>query len=310
MWPEGVRDALANIDGVNFDKARLLSIASENLDDGPFVLTFLTKELLQLGIMWAHFAVKAGVKRFAIAAMDAETVDALQKQGIPAIEVHLPATLSHMVDYQNRNGFNGKALAVIYCRTQLIKFLLENGVDVVSCDVDALFDKQLDPNLTREQMIAFQRVAYLPRPLSKIWGFTACGGFIAYRACGEVVSFISRVLAIQQEVSSDQVALNLAILEENVKWECELPHFQTQENVNSGFAANAAQGIRGVFPRNRLTLTALPATQFWRHTFVPLDRKETTLIHPNSPKSIEGKLEVFGHILDKNELDILLNQVA
>ena len=214
-----------------------------------------------------------------------------------------------MARHEIRNGFDSKALALIYCRTYLIKFLLDNGIDVVSCDIDALLTKRLDPDLTADQAIAFQRVAYFPKPIARAWGFTACAGFVAYRACTEVASLVSRVLAIQRELYDDQLALNLALLEMNAHWDADQIELKNKEDVIRNFSAHAALSIRGVLPGTQVSLTALPATAFWRHEFVPLDRNACVLLHPNSPKLLEEKLKVFSRILSPAELDMVSGEV-
>lgn len=306
LWPEDVRNALTDASDLSFDRSQLLGLASQNPGAGPFVLTFLTSEYLTLGVLWAEFARRSGNNHFAIAAMDTETVDALHTRGIPAFEVHLPSSVSQMAHYRSRNGFDVKALALIYCRTQLVKFLLDHHVDVVSCDIDALLVRRLDPRLVADQMIAFQRVAYFPKPLARAWGFTVCAGFVAYRACNDVVSLVSRVLSIQQELYDDQLALNLALLERNVDWDVDHSDFASKEDVIRSFLTHAVRSIQGSIPGTQITLTALPATIFWRHEFVSLDRDVSVVLHPNSPKSVEGKIEVFGRILQPSERPLLL----
>jgi hypothetical protein len=305
QWPEEVRNALTAVTDLSFDRSHMLKLANENPGNGPFVLTFLTREYFPLGLLWAEFALRSGNNHFAIAAMDAETVDGLRLRGIPAVEVTLPLHWAPMARHEIHNGFDSKALALLFCRTYLIKFLLDNDFDVVSCDIDALLAKRLDARLTTDQKIAFQRVAYFPKPLARVWGFTACAGFVAYRACSDVLSLLARVLALQQELYDDQLALNLALLEKSVCWDTDRLGSGNKEDVIHTFSDQAAQSIRGYLPGTQISLTALPATNFWRHDFVPLDRSTCVLLHPNSPKSLEGKLEMFGRILPSAELDLL-----
>ena len=52
LWPEEVRNALAGITDLSFDRAYMLELANSLPGDGPFVLTFLTKEYFSLGVLW------------------------------------------------------------------------------------------------------------------------------------------------------------------------------------------------------------------------------------------------------------------
>jgi len=252
---------------------------------------------LPLGQLWTRCALESGIQRFAVAATDPETAAEMDKLGIPSVEVHLPQRLAGLVQHRNRLGFSGESLALIYSRLRLVKFLIENGIDVLSCDIDALIIGKPQPYLATESTISFQRVVYFPKALATVWGFTVCAGFVAYRATLEVTSLLSRVVEIQQEVSSDQLALNLALLEKDVHWNMTCGRFDSEQELIAAFKANADRSIYGRIPGTHITLEALPASIFWRHNFVPLNPQSNIILHPNSPKSAEGKLAVFREIM-------------
>jgi len=302
QWPEDVKSALLGGEAFSFDESHLLKLAAGAPRRGYFLLTFLSSEYLPLGLQWAQFALKAGLRRFAIAAMDAKTGEELRKRAIPVAEVRLPSALAKVAHYRNPGGFSGKALALIYCRVRLIKFLVDNRINALSSDIDALITKDPGPHLDRSPAIAFQRVMGFARPLARIWGFTACAGFVAYRASPDVSAVLSRVLSIQQDVSCDQLALNLALLEDQVRWRFNCHRFETDQRLVDDFTAQAGQSIYGHLPGTHINLEALPATTFWRHSFVPLNRRASVILHPNSPKSVEGKLDIFAKILGKGEM--------
>ena len=303
-WPDEAKSSLNCGAGLEFDESRLLKLASGASDQGHFVLTFLSSEYLPLGLLWTRFALEAGIRRFAIAAADSETAAELQGLGIPFVELHLPQQLAGLVHYRNRGGFSGKALALIYSRLRLVKFLIDNGIDVLCCDIDALIKRNPQPYLGKVSTIAFQRVVYFPKALAKVWGFTACAGVVAYRASSAVSALLSRVLAIQQDVSSDQLALNLALLEKGVQWNLTCDIAGSEQELISAFTANAHRSIEGRIPGSTLILEALPATLFWRHNFVPSDPRFNVILHPNSPKSVEGKLAVFLALLGVDEMQL------
>src|SRR5580658_5886047 len=249
QWPKDVRSTLHGGEEYWFDEGHLLKLAAKAPGRGHFLLTFLSSEYLPLGLLWVRFALKAGFRRFAIAAMDGKTLDELCKRDIPVVEVRLPSGPSKLAQYHNPAGFSGKGLALTYCRLKLIKLLVENRIDALSCDIDALVMKDPQPYLNRRPAIAFQRVMGFPKPLARVWGFTACSGFVAYRASTDVAAFLSRVLAIQQEVSSDQLALNLALLEGHVQWTSHSHNnFGTDKRLVREFTANAGQSIQGHLP--------------------------------------------------------------
>ncbi|MGA7966334.1 MAG: hypothetical protein WCB49_10665, partial [Gammaproteobacteria bacterium] len=51
--------------------------------------------------------------------------------------------------------------------------------------------------------------------------------------------------------------------------------------------------VRGISSQGTLIARALPQALFRRHMFMELPLDDIHIFHPNSPKSDEGKLEVF-----------------
>ena len=283
-----------------FDRDLLLRLALENRRAGSFIISVLSREYLQLGILWARSARRAGIQRFAIAAVDSETAEVLESLKIPHFRMALSLGMTGIGQYQNPGGFDSKGMAIIHSRLTLVKFLVDNQIDVIACDIDSLLMRDPQEFLPQEADIAFQRVVYFPKPLARIWGFTGCGGFVTYRSSPRVSTFLDHVLAIQQEVSSDQIAFNLALFENGVRWSPALDGAEDDEKRKNLFALHAAKRIHGMTDHLDLSVEALPADIFWRHEFVPLNLKSTVLLHPNSPKSSDGKLKVFRNILGED----------
>ena len=297
-WPDQLKNILQKDEIVpRFNKEDLLRLAYNRNEDSYFVLTFLSIEYFELGLLWVQYALKAGIKRFAVAAVDTETAEKLHTLKIPHFIVELNPIILEMASGNNPGGFDGKAMALINSRTQIIKFLLEAGINVLSCDIDAIIIKNPMPVLENSVEITFQRVVYFPKPLARIWGFTACCGFVGFRASPEIVSIIDRVINIQKIVSSDQLALNLALMENNVEWALNKKSFETDEQLIMEFASIAPNSIFGRLPKTKIRLEALPATTFWRHKFVSLDHTSNIVLHPNSPKSLQGKLDIFSQYM-------------
>jgi hypothetical protein len=100
-WPDSLRN---NLDKQRrellYDRDLLLGLALEKCDSSHFVLTFLSHEYLQLGVSWAKSAMRAGI-RFAIAAVDSETVSVMSQLDIPHVPVRLPPKMMGM--RQNKN---------------------------------------------------------------------------------------------------------------------------------------------------------------------------------------------------------------
>ena len=297
-WPDQLKNTMAKEDiSPIFNRKDLLKLAHSNAEDDYFVLTFLSIEYFDLGLIWVRHAIQAGVKRFAIAATDTTTAEKLNKLNIPFFMVELHPIIVEMAYEHNLGGFNGKAMALINCRTQIIKFLLESGINVLSCDIDALIIKNPSPFLKNCHEITFQRVVYFPKPIARVWGFTACCGFVAFRTSDEAVRLLNQVINIQKIVSSDQLALNLTLWKYGVEWTLNNISNDTDEMLIKEFTAMASKSIFGRLPETKIRLEALPATTFWRHKFVSFDRNSIIVLHPNSPKSLQGKLDLFSKYL-------------
>lgn len=297
-WPDQLKNTMAKEDiSPIFNKKDLLNLAHNNAEDAYFVLTFLSIEYFDLGLLWVQQVIQSGVKRFAVAATDTATAEKLSKLNIPYFMVELHPIIIEMAYENNPGGFNGKAMALINCRTQIIKFLLQSGINVLSCDIDALIIKNPLPVLENCNDITFQRVVYFPKSTARIWGFSACCGFVAFRSSEEVVSLLNHVINIQKIVSSDQLALNLTLLEYGVEWALNKNSIETDEMLITEFTTIASNSIFGRLPKTEIRLEALPATTFWRHKFVSFDRNLIIVLHPNSPKSLQGKLDVFSQYL-------------
>ena len=300
-WPEAFsRDLPEDLRDLIFDRDSLLRQASVERSAGSFIITMLSREYLPLGVTWARCARKAGIHRFTIAAVDSETADALEVLEIPHVRVDVSTLETKLAGY-SVGGFCSKALAILLSRNALVKFLVDHRIDVTTCDVDAFLLRDPNAYLSQEADISFQRVAIHPKPLADVWGLTACCGFVAYRASPRVSAFLDRVMAIQQEVAADdQLVFNLALSEGGVRWSPETDGVGNDDDRRLAFVANASKRIYGRMESSEISLEGLPADQFWRHEFVPLDLATAVLVHPNSPKSLEGKLDVFRKILGQD----------
>lgn len=295
-WPAELREALAiESENVEFEREKLFDLSSR-CDGQYFTLTFLSREYLPLGPLWAECAAKAGVKHFAIGTMDEETAYEMERRHLPHFWVKLSPSLAFSEGFVNRAGFNGKALGIIYCRHKIVMELLARGIHVLCCDIDALIVRYPFDELSRADL-AFQRIVHLPKRTAFKWGFSLCGGFVACRACPSLILLIKTVINFQKEVSSDQLAWNLALEMQDVSWDRAAKKYTDKESLIREFVLSANDIISGQIKKLGLHVEALPATRFWRHKFVPLDSARCMVLHPNSPKTLDGKLDVFKTIL-------------
>jgi hypothetical protein len=296
-WPDAyLPDLNSNSGDQTFDRDLLLRLASEG-GDGPLIIPFLSREYLPLGFAWVRSAREVGIRRFALAATDAETAEVLESMGIPYFRVNLSAAIVNIGQYRSPAGFDGKGVAILHCRVEIVQFLVDHGIDVTLCDIDGFLLRNPHPYFSREADIIFQRVFGHPQPLKHFWGFTACCGFLSFRASPRVSAFLDRISAIQQEVNDDQLAFNLALLDEGVRWDLPAALAADAQYTRDEFITHAPMRIQGRTEGLGLSLEALPADTFWRHEFVPWNLETAVLAHPNAPRDLDKKLETFRRIL-------------
>lgn len=302
QWPDAYLPHLdSNSRDLPFDRDHLLRLASEG-GDGPLIIPFLSREYLPLGFAWVRSARQAGIRRFAIAVTDAETAEALESIAVPYFQFGLSQGMTSVDEYRNAGGFDSKGMAILHGRVAMIQFLVDHGIDVTLCDIDGFLLQNPNPHFSQAADITFQRVFGHPQPLKHIWGFTACCGYLTFRASPRVSALLDRVIAIQRRVSCDQLAFNLALLDEDVRWDFLSDRGEDTEYTRDDFIAHASMRIHGKIEGLDLTLEALPADTFWRHEFVPRNLETAVFVHPNAPRDLDRKLETFRRIFgDKFE---------
>lgn len=298
LWPPNLRYVLRTTANSSlFDSDLLLRIVSRTPKHQRLYVTFLSKEYLPIGLEWAKRALSAQIHNFLIFAIDDHTAYNLNQQKLPHVRIRIPNEILNSHPHSNPGGFGPKALGLIYTRTRIVSFLVANGINVVCCDVDALFlNRPADHDLNNAD-ISFQRVVYFPKPLAQLWGFSACAGFVSYSATPQVMRFLKHMVWLQSFVSSDQLALNLALQRSHIKWSFISRDFDSQDTLHRTFIANSYKCFTGMLPHSYITVQALPAASYWRHDFVPLDLSTCVLLHPNSGKTLESKVTTFHNLI-------------
>jgi hypothetical protein len=288
-WPAGMDAARAPL----HDLASVLDVdslrrqATHLQTDKQIAVTFISSEYLGVGRIWLAAMKHLGLSNYLVIAGDPQARDTLAGWGAPHVEARLLPRASSC-DYVSRAGFSAKGLAMTALKFPVVRALLESGLDVVLSDADAMWLR--DPVSHLQADIAFQRVCYFPSPVADFWGFAACSGFVFVRASQGCVRLLDDCIQEQTAVQSDQLALNLALLEAGSTWDASAAEESTRplaanERLRNDFVAKSRVGIGGRIDRYGLKLLALPHHQFWRHAWVPAAADEMVICHPNSPKN-------------------------
>jgi hypothetical protein len=281
------------------DLTKLLNIAAAVNTRNELAFAIMSKEYIRTGLNWIYAMNRIGLSNFIILAGDQITADLLDERGVPNVLAVIDESGFDPV-FVSTSGFPAKGGAVSAFKLPGARLLASAGYNVVLSDADAVWLRDAMPFL-RGADVSFQRIGYHPRAISGLWGFAACGGFIAFRGGTRTVAFLDRCIDENRLLLCDQVAINLALLDSQPEWRCEHPDWRVPGDGASheisdrevAFAKFARYGITGELRRDGVRVLALPHDQFWRHEIVKTPVSDMVVCHPNSPKDDLGKTKIF-----------------
>jgi hypothetical protein len=281
------------------DLGKLADMAAAVNSGNDISFAIVSKEYIQTGLNWIYAMHKLGLNNFIIIAGDRFTSEMLDEQGIPNVLADIDES-EFDASFLSPTGFSAKGLAVSAFKFPVAQFLVKSGYSVVLSDADAVW--LYDPmSYLRSADVAFQRIVYHPPPIARLWGFAACGGFISFRSGIKTIAFLERCIEEHRLLLSDQVAMNLALLEGEPDWHCEnadwmlpsggVPH--DRGSLEAAFAKYVKSPIQGELRQGGLQVLALPHDKFWRHGWVTSTLPDMVICHPNSPKDDLEKMKIF-----------------
>jgi hypothetical protein len=115
--------------------------------------------------------------------------------------------------------------------------------------------------------------------------------------CNNTLRLLDNAIELQNEIYSDQVALNLALWKEGILWSGidnrdEDGLYSDPQHKERVFHKNAEVIFDGI-GENSLRVRALSPQLYWRNKIVPFEMRKTIVFHPNSPHSEIGKIKRF-----------------
>lgn len=297
-WPEDLHCIAKAIESFESetDSEDLIRVSRSFRKSIPLFVTFLSKEYLNVGYVWLSRIKKITLKQCLVIAADVETKVYLDSVNQPNCQIKLEEYKKSNKPFYSKTGFTKKGLSITSLKYSIVKVLLEKGFDVFMVDIDAIIMTDLPLKRFSNIDIAFQRVYYFPEPIAKIWGFAACSGFVWLKSNTGTIDFIKKTINRQLKVYSDQIALNIALWESEIKWiyQKSIIHEKYHKKERKEFfIKNHEKEIIGVSKINNLKISALPTSLYWRNDFVPFKSSGVYVFHPNSPKSEREKIEIF-----------------
>jgi Nucleotide-diphospho-sugar transferase len=301
LWHESQAGAKKPLDDLNavLDQTALFQLAEATHLGRTLTVSFLTKEYLSIGLTWIEAMKSIRLWNYIIIAGDRETSRTLKERDVSFIEALLDVAGADP-SYLSPGGFTATGVAISAVKFPVVLSLLKGGFNVVLSDVDAIWFRNPMPVIGATADMAFQRVARFPNAIVRYWGFAACGGFVFFRASAGGVALAEGCLREHRIVQDDQLAMNLALLENDIRWkqpDIRLDASSSLETRDIGleasFEAVARFPIEGKANLRPIAVEALAHHQFWRHDSVPFDPNEIIVCHPNSPKGETEKLNIL-----------------
>ena len=273
------------------------------------IFSLVSKEYLLIGVNWARYIHALGLPNYLLFCGDHESYEFFSKRDFPCIELELPEMADQDV---TAAGFLPKGLMMASLKFPICQCLLEYGHDIVFSDIDAFWIKNpINYLVKNDHDFAFQNIYLFPKEVVDLWGFACCSGFFFVRCTKAGKDLIRSAQEFVLDICDDQAALNLALVNRKIEWEYGESEFvkSTLGNPVRVFLQATRSGyglfrpVRGISKDRRLSVTALPQNMFRRHMFLELASDDIYVLHPNSPKSEKGKLNVFnelGYSIAKN----------
>ena len=240
-----------------------------------------------------------GCDDFLVICGDQFSYETLSGRGIHAVRAKLDDGELD-ASFISRVGFSAKGLAMIALKFPVARFLVDQGYSVIFSDADAVWLRDPRPYL-QDSDIAFQRIDHHPAPISRLWGFAACTGFVGFAPGAGTVAFLDRCIEQHRSFHSDQVALNFALLQSEPSWHCDHADWTPPGNIahhdranrRIAFAKVMKSPITGEIRHGGLRVLALPHDRFWRHHWIASPLADMVVCHPNSPKDDAEKMKIF-----------------
>eukprot|EP01062_Namystynia_karyoxenos_P074449 TRINITY_DN71334_c0_g1_i1.p1 TRINITY_DN71334_c0_g1~~TRINITY_DN71334_c0_g1_i1.p1 ORF type:complete len:558 (+),score=122.72 TRINITY_DN71334_c0_g1_i1:85-1758(+) len=190
---------------------------------GTLVLTFTSINFAGLLLNWVAHAMDAGVQQWGVVCVDSLLHQWLRRRGLGC---HYRLR-GDTWEYETKVGDHSRHMPTVQ-RLGIVQALLQQGIDVVMSDVDAVFLRNPLPLLERQKPAdVVASPGTWPRTLVAAWGATPCMGFILWRAGDQALQLLKRLPEVPFHIvrnldmaanrtGSDQLRMNAALFEANL----------------------------------------------------------------------------------------------
>ncbi|MGC2412172.1 MAG: putative nucleotide-diphospho-sugar transferase [Stellaceae bacterium] len=188
-------------------RASLMTVVAQIGGAGPLPVVVISDAYADWLDNWMYYIEALGIRRFLVVATDAALAARLARAGIPAA----------------RCDFAGSALGFWLHRLLIWAFLVDQGIDIIQSDVDAIwFKNPIDEYFLESKYdLVWTQGTLHPRSVLAHWGFILCTGLFWAKAGAGTRAFFAalRSRAAQVLATTDQAVINELLYDEGTIWD-------------------------------------------------------------------------------------------
>jgi hypothetical protein len=208
--------------------------------DTPPTIVFANHAYREIADNWIRSAQRLGIRNFWFIALDRDMHDFLTRTGIQSIPLECEP---------GRQG-------IWKIRIQVFKCLVDNGVDFIHSDADAVWLRDpVDRYYTEHKdidLVISQGTVWPPDVFTQ-WNFVLCCGFFVLRANRRTETLLRELETDVKLTGDDQISINRLIYRRNMRWTIgssyRLPFRGVQLLMSENMIVGAGDGLTvGVIP--------------------------------------------------------------
>jgi len=236
------------------------------------IISFCNYPYREIALNWVKHLKALSIDNYEVLCLDSESDEYLKSHGCH----------SRLLDEFNDDWITGCKHTMR--RIFIFKKYLEDGIDIIHSDTDALWLKNPIPDLieSNNQDIILSTVRHrgaFPPEVREAFGFTCCMGWIFFRSNHKTINYLDRFLNTREIKGSDQKNFNQFLLYNN-------PSSKSHDLGDELHIDNTGDEN---YNYNKLSLLALSKPLIKRG---PIE-EGTYVWHPNTKKEAEYKKQSF-----------------
>lgn len=243
-------------------------------DNNTVIVVFGNYQYKKVILAWLKLVERLDIRNYLVVSLDKELYDLLKQKGY----------------HTYLSEYSGPVEQLWAFRTNILKSILEFGLNVVHSDADAFWINNPIPSYFEKSQhdILFSQGTYFPQEVHKKWGFVLCCGLVYYKSNHKVIKLLSEIVNnIGEYGNDDQKALN-CILHDTIDWNFDNSNDEYSLKTNDKqfrCFTEILTGFGGV-----LKVGLLPHKLFQR---IPEVNDDVYVIHHYTAKTEKAKIDLL-----------------